>query len=314
MTADGPFDAVARVRDANYKIDVILGSATYEFGRVDGKSWRRTPNGSVRIIRSDVQGDMLDRWPRAVFGFDPTGCTANGTMDYGGSMRDVLDCRMAGDFEHWFLVDPKTGRIVREISREGSRVLFYDFDDFRVVGGRSLPFHWQVSGADGDAEVTVSELRSADVSAKDVAIPATASDQFQLPGSGIAEIPAAFNFHIEVPVQVNGQTRTFIVDTGTSQTIVDIGEANRLGLHPQFGHARVAELRVGDVVAKNLAVEAIDVFHDNYNAGILGNEFFTGHIVHINYPAKKLELLSHAAFKPPPDAFPLKINVAEGIP
>ena len=314
ITHTGAFDAVAHVRGTAYRIDVVIGNAKYSFGRIDGKSWRRTPSGSVRIIRSDVQGDMLDRWPRALFGFDPAGCIANGGAEVDNMTTDVLDCRIDGDYEHWYFIDPRSGRILREMSREGSRVVWYDFADFRTIDGFTQPYSWRIGGADGHADVTVTDESEANVAATEVAVPSTVPATFRLPVSGVARIPAFFNYHIEVPVQIDGRTLHFTIDTGTSQTIVDIGVATRLGLNPQFGHAVIPELRAGAAIAENLPVEAIDDFHNSEDDGILGNEFFTGHVVHIDYVHQKVEMIAHDAFNPPAGAFALPIDVSEGIP
>jgi hypothetical protein len=314
VTPDGAFDASAKLRGTDYRVDIVLDDATYKFGRTGGQSWLSSPSGSVRILRSDVQGDLLDRWPRTILGFNPNGCSAMGTTELRGATLGVLDCRVSEDFEHWYEADPKSGRIMREISREGSRVITYDFDDFRETDGITQAFHWKVSGADGDADVSVTSVQLGSVTSADLAIPATVPTQYHLPASGISLIPAEFkNHNVLVPVEIGGQTQMFSLDTGTSQTVIDVGAAKRVGLHPEFKRAIVPELHVGDLTAANLPIAAMDIFHGKL-AGILGNDFFTGHVVRIDYKDEKLEVISHETFEPPADAFPLKIRVDEGIP
>jgi hypothetical protein len=58
----------------------------------------------------------------------------------------------------------------------------------------------------------------------------------------------------------------------------------------------------------------VNLFHDRDGAGILGNEFFIGHIVHIDYTHRKVQLIAHDVFQPPPDARPIGIDVREGMP
>lgn len=313
VARDGSYDATVQMRGSDFRADVSLGEADYAFGQFGADRWRRTPSGSVRIVRSDVQGDALDHWPRSVFGLGLSSCTSAGSASVHGATLEVLACRPPGNPALFYYVDPSSGHIVREVSREGARVVTYDFDDFRSVGTWAQPYHWKVGGADGDSDVTVVRAGAQDVSAGSIGIPQSTPEQFVLPASGAAQIPGGARDFMSATVEINGQERAFAIDTGTTQTIIDIGEAARLGLHPSFGHAIVREFRVGDAVAHNLPVEAIDVFHGGL-AGILGNEFFTGHVVHIDYIHRRVELISHAAFKPPTTAIPLPMDCREGLP
>ncbi len=317
VARDGTFDATARMRDGDYRVDVTLGDARYEFGRYNAERWRRTPSGSVRVIRGDVQGDALDRWPRSIFGTDLSACAAAGTSSIDAKRLWVLSCRQTGDPALFYYVDLTSGHVLREVSRDGSHVVIYDFDDFRSTGGWTQAFHWKISGAGGDADVTVTNVQPGPVADEEFSIPASVPEQFGLPSGGVSGI-GILQDHLRVTgypvrVDVDGQARTFLIDTGTSQIIVDIGEATRLGLHPAFGHAIVREFRVGDAVARNLPVQTVDLFGDAID-GLLGNEFFTGHIVHIDNANHRIELISHAAFTPPQGAAKVDIDTREGMP
>lgn len=304
--SDGAFDAEARVRDADYRVDVRLDGEAYGFGRVAGFSWRRTPNGFVRIVRSDIQGDPLDRWPRALFGFSSEFCTADGTTGAGAGTLWVLRCARPGDAEHWYEIGASSGAVLHEIDRDGAKVTTYDFIDDR---------HWTIHGFGGGADVRVTQLSPASVSGDDVAVPQQGPALFALPSSGVANVPVNVSrYSLETPVQIDGQTRTFGIDTGTTQILIDIGEAARLGLHPRFGHVIIPELRVGDAVAHNVAAQAVDLFHDGFVSGLLGFEFFGGNIVHIDDRKGVVQLLDRKRFISPAGAQPLQIDVREGLP
>ncbi len=150
-------DATAAIKAVDYRIDASVDDADYSMGRDGGKRWRRTPNGVVRFIESDVQGDELDRWPEAVVGFDAATCSVAGQSDTAW----VLTCRAPWDVPHWFYVDKESGRVSREVSREGTRVVRYDFSDFRNTINGTTPFHWTISGFGGDAEVEVVSVQAA---------------------------------------------------------------------------------------------------------------------------------------------------------
>lgn len=296
-------DAATQVRGLDYRVDATIDGWPYAMGRQDGMYWRRTPAGVVRVIRSDVQGDDLDRWPLAVFGFDEKHCEAIGQAN-GGGAQWVLACRTAGEIPHWYYVDKTTGAIVREISRDGSRVVEYSFDD---SGG------WTITGSGGTATVTRLSTGPASVSADAVAIPDSTTQTFAIPG-GRSDIPARFGFYISVTAKVNGHPLHFIVDTGTTQMLIDVGIAARLGLHPTLGHLVANSVAVGDATASNVPFQAVDLFDDSVVDGILGNEFFIGHVVHIDYKTPRLDFIASGDFFPPKGAVEIPLYADEGMP
>lgn len=58
------------------------------------------------------------------------------------------------------------------------------------------------------------------------------------------EVPRAADGHYYLPVQVNGEPISFLVDTGASQIVLSSGDAERLGIDPDqlnyFGRANTA--------------------------------------------------------------------------
>lgn len=193
----------------------------------------------------------------------------------------------------------------REVDRDGAHVFTYVF----------VPDGWDISGYGGDAAVRLTSLHAQPVTDADVEIPHGQPVQFVLPPGGDAKLPAAFarDGEMTVPVEIDGARRLWHVDTGTTQILIDIGEAHRLGLHPKFGHVIIPELRVGDVVAHGLPAQAVDLFGDQIQ-GLLGNELFTGHIVHIDYATHTLELIDHRIWTPPASATKIDADFREGMP
>ena len=304
-------DSSVLVSGLDYRIDSTIGGDDYAFGRNGSFRWRRTPAGVVRIIASDVQGDDADRWPLAWLGFDTRSCAT------GGETPDqwVLHCRSHGGVQHWYYVDKRTGRVDREISREGSRVIAYSFDSFGAVGKAELPWHWTITGAGGNADVRVIAYSVAPVSGDSVAIPASTELGFQSTAPGKIEIPATFSSfdRISVPVSVDGHAYSFVLDTGTTQVLMDVGAAARAGLRPSLGHAVAQRVDAGGLTATNLPIETVNLFNGDID-GLLGNEFFIGHIVHIDFPRKRLEVIPRATFVPPSGALEMPANFAEGMP
>jgi hypothetical protein len=311
-TGRGDFDVTALERGPDFRIDAVLDGNSFAMGRSNGASWRRTPTGTVRIIRSDVQGDDLDRWPRTVFGFYSEGCAAAGQAET-GSASWVLYCRKPGDIAHFYFIDPASGRIEREVTREGAREVTYWFNP---AAAAARPSAWRVSGAGGDENVKRNDTAPTAVGANEFRIPPSVSEQFALPENGKAQVSATFDAadQIFVPVRVNGKTLRFALDTGTSQMLMDVGVAARLGLRTAVGHGVAHNVCAGSVCAANLSVQTVDLFGGRWIDGLLGNEFFTGHVVHVDYKNQRVDLISHATFAPPADAHEVALYSVEGMP
>jgi hypothetical protein len=305
-------NAALKVRALDYRVDVNIAASQYAMGRSNSQHWRRTPAGTVRIIESDVQSDELDRWPSAVTGIDAANCTT-----IGSSAGDaVFRCEPANDVPHWYYLDTSSGRITREITREGSHVVTYAFDDFRPFEGGELPYHWTISGAGGEADARITATNTRDVAFGELSVPSSSPYAFAMPDNvSTVVLPATFAVgRIDVPVTAGGRRLRFVIDTGTTQVLMDRHAAAAIGLQPVFDHAILPEMRVGGVTAGNVPVETLDLFGGKVWDGILGNEFFKGHIVHIDYQHGRIELIPHERFTPPSGTVEMPMDVSEGMP
>lgn len=303
---------VVTVRGDDVRFDESIDGATYSQGRTTGVRWRRTPNGIVRMIGVDVQGDDLDRWPLAYFPYSASDCRLLGETTKGPAAW-VIEYRSAFDSPHWFYVDTASGRVVREIFREGSRNVTFDFSDFRNAAGLSRPFAWHISGAGGNADAGIDSVVPQSVAPSAIAIPASLDVPATL-ARPIVVMPAGFDRdRITVETVVNGHRASFILDTGTTQILIDDGSARRFGLKPTLGHAIVRELSTGGVTFANIAVQTVSLAGFGGD-GILGYDYFRGHIVHIDYGRDRLELIAQSAFVPPADAHSIDANFFEAMP
>lgn len=77
------------------------------------------------------------------------------------------------------------------------------------------------------------------------------------------EVPRSFDGHYYLPVLVNGEPITFLVDTGASQIVLSAQDARRVGVDPAqlnyFGRAATAngEVRTAPVRLNNVALGPI---------------------------------------------------------
>jgi hypothetical protein len=316
QTGPATLHTIVTVRDADLRFATAIDGADYEQGREGGIRWRRTPNGLVRKIASDVQGDDLDRWPLAFFPYAASDCFLLGSSAEGDAW--VVEYRPAHDSPHWFFVDKSTGRLTREMFREGSRNVAFSFSDFRVVDGARRPFAWHVSGAGGDADVAVDAILPQLVTAEAVAIPASRTDSLGQFGSATTAVPATFDDvrafrRIIIVATVNGHRARFLYDTGTTQILIDEDAARRFGLQQTLRHAIVRELTTGPVRFQNVAVQLVRLGEFGAD-GILGYEYFAGQVMHLDYRTARIEFIPSVDFEPPRNAREIAATFDEGMP
>jgi hypothetical protein len=295
---DRRFPVDVAVRDEDMRATVHLGAANYAAGRHDGTRWRADGNGIAHGLFADQQGDAVDRLPQSYVSFDPANCTLAGETG-GPNPRWVIADLPRGEPPEWFYVDEASGLIVSEVAREGSRVTTIDFDQFTRFDGAVRPRHWHVSdGARAhDLEVTVDDVEPAAVTATDVALPSERR-VFAPPASASEAVvlPARFTLgRIEVEASIAGRRRWLVLDTGTASITLDPSVTGAFG--PVLEHATIPTMSIGPLTLDNASVLTIPIFAGRL-AGILGYDFFFGHVVRIDYLHERVEVLSHAAAAP----------------
>jgi hypothetical protein len=288
------------VKGADFRATVTLGNAEYAGGRSDGVRWRSDANGIAHATLSDDQGDAIDRLPQSIFAFARADCELAGESDRFGPAWVVVD-RAPRDKPHWFYIEKSSGLIAHEITREGARTIVTSFDTFETVAGTRRPWHWRV--ADGDAshdlDVRIEAVVPEPVDALDVARPQTRRvfEPSTTPADGVVPLRAFFGGRrIFVDVEMAGGHRVFILDTGTASITLDSDLAERLGLGPVLEHATVPKMTIGALAMSNVSTLAIPLSIGPRNlAGILGYDFFVGHVVHVDYEHKRVEVLTPEA-------------------
>ncbi len=305
------------VRGADFRATVVLGNAEYAGGRSDGVRWRADANGVTHATLSDDQGDAIDRLPQSIFPFAWSECTLAGESTRFGAAWLVVD-RPPRDKPHWFYVDKTSGVIAREMTREGKRTIVTTFSGFEAVAGTRRPSRWHV--ADGDAshdlDVAVDDVAPEAIADVEVAIPQT-KRLFAAPlppSSGIVQLPASFaGGRISVNVALGKRRAIFVLDTGTASITLDRRLAQTLPSEIVLEHATVPAMTVGTLTLNDVSALAIPVGVD----GILGYDFFLGHVVHIDYGNARVEVMTQeaaeAAFTDPRNTV-MSAYFDEGIP
>lgn len=89
-------------------------------------------------------------------------------------------------------------------------------------------------------------------------------------GTGIIEVPRRFDGHYYLTLQLNSVDVEFIVDTGATDVVLTMQDARRVGLDPdnlafsgqantangivRTAFTRVDEVRLGDIIDRNLSI------------------------------------------------------------
>jgi hypothetical protein len=305
------------VRDADFRANVDLDGHEYAGGRSSGTRWRADANGIAHATLSDDQGDAADRLPQSVFPFATSDCVLAGESTRFGPAWVLLD-RAPHDKPHWLYVDAATGRIAHEITREGARTIVTSFDRFEPMGTMVRPRRWHVSDGDAahDLDVTVDAIEPGAPSALDVA-PPQHQRVFTAPSAerGVVTLPTVFRGpRIWVDVDVDGEHRRFVLDTGTASITLSAEVAERRRWSPLLEHASVPHMRAGALQLDDVSTLTIPT---GGFAGILGYDFFLGHVVHVDYANRRVEVMTGAAAETPfhdPSATVIDASFDEGIP
>jgi hypothetical protein len=300
----------------DYRAAVEIDGATYAAGRYRDVPWRANANGVAHDTLGDLQGDAVDRLPRALFPFAERDCSVAGEADAPAPSWVIVD-RPPHDKPHWFWVDEQTGLIEREQTREGAFMTTIAFAGFLPGPGGLRPTGWTVTGGDrrNDLDVAVDSVTPGAVSAADLA-PPTPHPVFaaQQPPGEDEVLQAGFpHGQIEVTANVGGSRVALVLDTGTQSIMLNRDLVDAAGQATVLDHAVVPSLTVGGLQATNLSVMSIPLFVQ----GILGYDFFIGRVVHIDFIHHRLEVMSRgaaAAVFDDPHVAVLPADYSEGLP
>jgi len=307
------------IRDDDFRTSLDLDGLTYLAGRRGGARWRGDGNGIFHGVQADLQGDALDRVPQAVFPLDSAALTLVGETELPAPTW-VIETDRPGDKPAFLYVDKATGTIVREVMRDGKRVVTTAFDRFDAHDGALRAHRWRVDdGSVADRiDVTVDAIEPGAVPVADVAFPERRifTPATAVPGSPLAasvDLPASFRGGtIVVAVDIDGAREHFLLDTGTSSITIDPRIARRSG-GATLEHAVLPKLSVGALQLERVSVLTVPF----EGGGILGLDFFFGHVVEIDYRHERVRVLSaddaRAVFADSQTAV-IAANVDQGLP
>jgi predicted aspartyl protease len=323
-------------RGTDYRIATQFGPFSYERGERNGRAWRRNANGLTILLRASKDRDA----PGGLELRDARG-SRNGVRLLGEATNPapayVLAIAPANGRQEWLFVDKTSGLVTRTEFAYPDRRVVVTADDFRTTGGVTRAFHLRASdtlSAANDADWRLTEYQpDLEVSGDDLDIPQNDHALAALPqGAGRTLLPARFvDGHVYLESSVAGRSAYLMLDSGTSDIVLDRAFASRIGL-TEYGKTAatgagsyvqsqvlIPSIAIGKVRLQNVA--AYDVpFHYRAGgfdvAGLLGFDFFAGAIVHVDYLHERVELLDPATYDPAagPGAISVPLALDDGLP
>ncbi len=288
------------------------GNRTEQFGSYQGQRWERNANGIV--VRESGFHGAAD--PNALAWKNPSdpqyrvqvlGLTQNAPEEY------VVEANPPGGQDEYRYYDAQTFLLDKDVIFGVDRYRHEtDYSDYHAVFGETIAFHTHYSDGRPENEESDSvESFTASPTQASLAIP----DTQPLFGflSAPVTLPAQFSDDdgIIVPVQIDGQTLKFVLDSGSSDLFIDAGAVSRLGL-ATYGKSSatiagtftqstttISEFTVGGLTVRDatFSVGPLTV-GDQHVVGLLGCDFLASAIVGINFRDKEVKLYPWATFNP----------------
>ncbi len=318
----------------DYRQTERLGALTMQWGSLNGQDWYQNENGIVMMEHdthqaNEVAMDALAHHTRD----NDEGLTLAGESATPAAY--VVEVHPQGGRHEWRYYDKKTFRLVRVESVYPTKRLIWTYDDFRTVKGITSAWHAHLSDGypQNDLDyVTTSQRYDLQIAGSDLAIPDSNADFVQFPaGAQMVTLPAKIiDGRVIVRVTIGGRGYDLQLDSGSSSITIDSGVAKQLGL-TTFGEsvqsaggtfsqkqAIIPELRVGDVVMKNVVVDTFD-YSDQQDVstrviGLLGFDFIANVMLKINYDKGTVEAMPALLFTPPADGFAVDALWDDGVP
>ena len=326
LTGNGTM--VVDLRNGSFVQHYTLGPASGAQGFDGTDAWQQGPNGDVNLEKGgDARPVAVSQayqnanlWWRPDFG--GARVVGEGMKPCDDSQCHVLRITPQGGkpFDAWF--DAGTHLLSRTVVKQGAQTVTTRFSDYRVTDGVRLPWKEVVDNGTGTQYLLTVTTTSVDfMPAQPLAAYAppegTAGDFTITGGATQTTFPFhLYNNHIYADAWVNGHgPLTFIFDTG-GQNILMPATAKALGIQvhgampgggvgdktADYGLAKVAALRIGDVTFHNQIVGVLDFGIDDVEGvdiqGMAGFELFKRFVTRIDYGKHTITLIVPAHFDP----------------
>jgi predicted aspartyl protease len=293
---------ITATRDGRYHRLYVLPMTTQAEGNNGPLDWEEDANGNVRTSPAEHHTSMDARLVRLNdVTFDATTSAVLGASDLDGHKVYSVSVPLHGDTAIVYY-DALTWLI--DGVDVGSETVRYR--SYHRFAGVAVPVDIQETTASKSISIRVDSVDFAPET--NLFAPPLQREPIFPKGSTNVEV----NFDsphglIVCAVKINGHSERFLVDSGSTTSIIDLDVAQRLGL-PQGGHskvegattfvgtvARIDSFEIAGVRFEPLTVQAVPlqlpsrIAHEGID-GVLGYDLFAALVVRISYKNAKLEL------------------------
>lgn len=314
----------------NVRYTTDAGPIHTETGTIGGEDWNQNANGITVVEEPDPNAPPA---PKDDAGLETDTATMRAT-DTSLDGFVISDIDRDGDGTRRY-VDRNSFTTMRsERVRGGSVTATTNYEEYAPFCGQTLAARWNVVRTSGaTTKYTRVECAPNAVSAAQIVEPGSRRILVDFPDDKPVEIPShnhAGEYFIRA--SIGGRPVEFLLDSGSSDILIDTDVAKRLGLPltnhqvgvnaapADFYSTKVSEISLGPVKMHDIVVSTGPVrFHETWNTdvvGLLGFDFLATIGLTIDNDHHRLIATPLTAYKPPsgPNVVPLDIRLGTHTP
>jgi len=300
---------ITATRDGRYRRLYVLAMTSQAEGNDGPLDWEQDANGNVRTMPAEHHTSMDARLVRLNdVTFDAGTSAVLGSSNLDGHKVYSVSAPLHGDTA---IVYYDAGTWLIDGVDVGSETVRYR--SYHRFAGVAVPVDVQETTASKSVSVTVDNVDFAPPTSSAFEPPRQREPIFP---KGLTRVSINFDSPhglIVCAVKVNGHPTRFLIDSGSTTSIIDLDAAQRLGL-PQGGHskvegattfvgtvARIDSFEVAGIRFEPLYVQAVPlrlpskIAHEGID-GVLGYDLFSALVVRISYKNAHLELSLPSGF------------------
>lgn len=291
----------------DYRTTVKQGSFTWAYGTFRGNRWRQDVNGMIfsstnLFAESDPFAIAFRKPSDSTDGVKVLGLTDDAVPSL------VVEARPSAGLVERRFYDPTTYLLSRvEVTDYDGHHQVWNYGDYHSVFGRTVAhsIDYESDGATVTLTTRILDYNTVPLTGADFAPPASRA-LFDLGNRDKVTLPARFTDDgIIVGVAIAGRGLDFILDSGSSDLLVDRSVARELGmvssgaLRESFAgdftlaNARAADFSVAGLSARNVAFSTAR-FQEQYPGqrvvGLLGTDFIASGALEVNFEKQTLTL------------------------
>jgi predicted aspartyl protease len=318
---------IVATRDGLYRRTYILPLTQLSDGSNLVQDWTQDENGNVATTPAQHHEPMDSRLVRLNdLRFESSGAVVNGTVTIDGREAYAVAITMQGSAAVVYF-DKQTGMLDgADLGLETIR-----YRTYHQFEGVAVPTDIVESAPNESLNITVDSVSFVRENRSEFDPPEQRRPAFP---AGATQVNIAFDSPhglIVCPVLVNGHATRFIIDTGSTTSIIDADTAKKLNL-PTGGvsHvegaalmtgsvARIDTLSIGGVVFSPFFVQAVPLrlpsrlAHEGID-GVLGYDLLCSLVARISYSRFELELIQAGAFTYTGTGSVLTIDTSKRVP